>query len=545
MKKRIKLVVPIILIFVLILSFTSCSILNRKQGEYRINNYLNEVQPIQLLGRDLNVTYNDELVKNTTEKLQELITATNEGKMSEIKYVKLFNKYYSYFDELYTNYNYLEILTEVYGTDEYYDLKEKCYKDFIQASVDFDNVRCLIAKSVYRSTIFSNSTDEEIDNFVENIEKGNIEESSILTTEINNYKTQTSKGEITSVEMYMKCLPLYQQIAQLNGYDNYMEYAYNDYFSRSYTVEDSLLMIEMVMENLVPLYKQYETLMATQTSNLSKENIQELLIYNSGFFGRYKGIIDDYASFLGGNYLKNYNNLWSSGNYFFSNRDNSTVTAYQTRYSMSGESYIFFSKNYQDVSTFIHEFGHMNAASSNTIQDLDLLETQSQGNEVLFAYYLDYYNCLNEQLEDYNMNNLVFTLLKNIVRANILNQLEYYIFTNANEMTVDKIEFKYEELCSKYGYVDNATQLENKYWARSITFNPLYYISYSTSAFAALSVYTIAQTKGINEAKDSYIKCTSYSSTKENFSEVLSYSGLLNPFNIIDISQLTIDLKVA
>ena len=112
-------------------------------------------------------------------------------------------------------------------------------------------------------------------------------------------------------------------------------------------------------------------------------------------------------------------------------------------------------------------------------------------------------------------------------------------------MTVDKIEFKYEELCSKYGYVDNATQLENKYWARSITFNPLYYISYSTSAFAALSVYTIAQTKGINEAKDSYIKCTSYSSTKENFSEVLSYSGLLNPFNIIDISQLTIDLKVA
>ena len=204
----------------------------------------------------------------------------------------------------------------------------------------------------------------------------------------------------------------------------------------------------------------------------------------------------------------------------------------------------YFGKGYDSANTIAHEFGHyMNEIYNDDQyeQSFDLLETHSQGQEMLFVHYAKtrLEGTGLELVETYNLLSSIQTIIL-ATQVTCFEQavyLDQYDGVNADvimadgTITADEYDLLYSSISEHLG-IDEAYRVD-EYWRHVTIKSPCYYISYAVSGVNALQIYVDVIIKGYDAAKDSYLKLFTYTDVDPEMTteEVLLYAGLLSYTN--------------
>lgn len=403
-----------------------------------------------------------------------------------------------------------------------------------------------IYNSKFKDEFFKDYTEEELKNLV-----GDTLPNEYYALENENEKLLAEYDEISDIktstdvpEIYRKLIKNYKLQASYSGYNDFRDYAYKELYDRDFNKEEAITFSNYIKRYIVPLYDEktksfndkYET-----GSNKSKRTVAN---YIQGSYTSFKDEFKDYAKEIGGSYYLAYNNLWDNGYYFMGNSSSSDGAYTLYLYNLSTPA-CYFGPNYQSISTIVHEFGHYYSMleRGNSGGSLDLAETQSQGNELLFLSYLDSNKKFLPEtlsiLRDYQLSEA----LQTIILANLVNDFENTIYSTENLSLID-FDNLFINTCQKYGGYDYLKELFggdfSHYWRMVALDNPLYYISYSVGLIPAIGLYQMGM-NDFKSASDSYNKIIIYDYNTMSFLDVLDNASLYNPFDeksFIELSKL-------
>ena len=417
--------------------------------------------------------------------------------------------------------------------------------------------------SCYRDFYYYGMTEEEINAFL--FDSDAISNPEYTALKERNNEIETAFLALNEVEQKAKVAEMYAEFAENNnkmavlmGYDNYLEYAYENVYGRDYTYQDAAQLAEYVKTYIAPafvaIYKKWDTLAATDQADLDTYYRQ----VRDSFFTTLESnnLVNDYIDLLAFTsnpdkqmtFSDEFNKLMGDGNMFRGNYEGAFVTTI-TSVDLP---IAYFGKGYDYAFTIVHEFGHyMNEVYSADVveendefnQSYDLLEMHSQGNELLYLCYLKenagFTNVALSFVETYSLVNMLYSVMACMTidtfeQAIYLNQYEG---SNADtimadgKIAADEYDLLYTSICTDYGVKNEI----GDYWKYGMTItSPCYYISYSMSALSVLQIYEMANTDGFDVAKDAYLKLFTYVDelTEEKPSmtmeEILAYAGMLS-----------------
>ena len=413
--------------------------------------------------------------------------------------------------------------------------------------------------SMYREYFFYGATEDEIQAFLaDSIALANPEFSQLQArnTEIeiafDNIEDPTTSDLVC--ELYFELVQNNNRIAEILGYNNYLEYAYENVYEREYTYQDVATFTDYVVKYIAPIYNEVLAAHAANMSNggayTQKEIADFYSLVSESFFKNAQSnkLFNDYIDHMEMAFTSNpdklysfsdvLNALCSDGNLFRGNKD----AAYVTYLYGNKIPVVYFGNGYDTPLTVSHEFGHyMNEIYNQSMynQSYDLLETHSQAHEMLFIYYAkDYLSATGYRLaETYQM----YATLSSVISALRVDAFEQAIYLDSYDgyfaskimadgtITADEYDLLYESVGKDFGLHDGADDL--KYWRYGMTISsPCYYVSYSVSAINALQIYSKIFSEGFDAAKDSYLKLFTYTDVDPDMTmdEVLEYAGLVS-----------------
>lgn len=340
-------------------------------------------------------------------------------------------------------------------------------------------------------------------------------------------------------EYYRQMVVLNNQIAVMNGYDNYYDYATREVYGRDYTADDLATYHGYVKDNIAVKVGDLVTKWRDKYGKLGSN--EEL----------YKTFMDrDFDSkYLPDNYVMMYfeslgdtnmgiamRDVFASENCVFADNPNSHPTAFQTWLYESDKPFCLFGSSGQSATTIVHEVGHYYAAYTNDdIGDYDLCETHSQGNEFLFLNF-----CSDKLPKSVFTTAILYQLVNTcgtITLASIVDQFEQAVYALPNEvvaeMTVEDFDAIMTEIKSAGEYSGVTSNFIDpcEYWKRVAVSNPVYYVSYSVSAVAALNIYAMAL-EDIDAAYAAYQALVETPGIDEmGYVEALTAAGVASPFD--------------
>ncbi len=424
--------------------------------------------------------------------------------------------------------------------------------------------------SCYREFYYYGMTTEEINAFLFDSdavsnpeytalkEKNNAIEADFLALSESDQKTRLPL-------MYAEFAENNNKMAQIMGYENYLEYAYENVYGRDYSYEDAAQLAEYVKTYISPVFNAVYDLW-NSLAPTNQEDIDNYYIHVSDpFFETIDGntLVNDYIDLLAftSNPDKNisfsdeFNKLMGDGNMFRGDYEGAFVTTIASVKLPIA----YFGAGYDAPFTIVHEFGHyMNEVYSADVveeydefgQSYDLLEMHSQGNEMLYLSYLKEYGDLTKSalslIETYSLVNMLYSVMAGMT----VDAFEQAIYLNKYEGTNSDIimadgkisanEYKllYTSICTDYDVEDSI----DGYWEYGMTItSPCYYVSYSVSALSVLQLYEMANTDGFDVAKDAYLKLFTYvdENPEMTMEEILAYAGMLS----FKDEQLYVDLN--
>lgn len=408
--------------------------------------------------------------------------------------------------------------------------------------------------SMFREFFFEGATEEEINAFL-------FDSNAYANDEYTTLKNRNDEIELefngiidpaadpAVPELYSEFVDNNTRMAKLLGYDNYLEYAYENVYDRDYTYQDAAQFVEYVKEYIVPVYNAIYTEWNQITGGfLNQNDIDKYYsIVSNSFFSDALGnqLFNDYIDDMNMAFTSNpdkvisfsdvLNNLIADGNMF----RGSYAGAYVTYVRGANLPIAYFGSGYDSASTIAHEFGHyMNEIYNGDeySQSFDLLETHSQGQEMLFLHYTQK-QLMGNALKLVKTYSLLSTL-QTIILATQVDCFEQAIYLNNyagpgsesimadGKITANEYDAVYAGLSEYLGIDDRYTV--NEYWRYVTISSPCYYISYAISGVNALQIYVTAMSKGFDVAKESYLKLFTYTDVDSEMSteEILLYAGL-------------------
>ena len=474
---------------------------------------------------------------------------------------------YALFDEMMTEFYDLVInvvsqrqLAEIaYYCDMDDDALEETYnymKDYqTQAIADFYSLSRPIYDSCYREFYYYGMSEAEINAFlfdsdtVSNPEYTELKErNDAIESQVLALSNKQSGNELPM--LYAEFVENNNAMAKLMGYDNYLDYAYENVYDREYTYQEVSKIADYVKTYLSPvfdtLYKKFNNI--SLDTDETKDQYYSQVKYS--FFNNYKAntMVNDYIDLLAFDsnpdklisFSDEFNKLMRDGNMFRGDYEGAFVTSI----SSIGLPIAYFGSGYASASTVVHEFGHFineiyNGDLDGLNQSYDLLEMHSQGNELLYLCYLKNSGNLNNVALTAVETNVLVNMLYSVMAGLSIDTFEQAIYLNEydglnadvimadGEITYDEYDLLYQSICEEFG----AKTALHKYWRYGMTVtSPCYYVSYSVSALSVLQLYEMANTDGFDAAKDAYLKLFSY--TDENpdmtMEEVLEYAGMIS-----------------
>ena len=419
-----------------------------------------------------------------------------------------------------------------------------------------------IYDSPFRDQFYDDWTEEEIAIALRNA-AGYTDEMTALNTANNDllvaFRALDDSDEsfgLESARLFLDMAKNNQRIAALLQFDNYMEYAYSDIYSRDYTPADSAtfrdLFADGLMDQLAAAVEGYmENGMLYSTLNDKQFNVLYDLLYGDIQTDHFD-LVKNYAATVGETapkFLETFNDFWETKNYFFtSSQANSYAGAFTTYLYDSKTPVIYFGPDYHSPDTFLHEFGHYDSAVVAEGMDsisYDLAETQSQSDEFLFTYWLGLstQTTTNQKVARALAEYKIYELMSTILTASLVNDFENYVYTHLDEVTPEGLDDVLISLCDAYGGYDAVKTVlgynPEIYWHYVVMESPGYYISYAMSAVPVLEVYALAQSEGLVTAIEAYEKIIN-ADPEEGFLAALEGAGINSPFEAETYAALSL-----
>ena len=410
--------------------------------------------------------------------------------------------------------------------------------------------------SMFREHAFYGMTEEEINAFLFDANAvANPEYTALrnandeLELALNALSTNERMSGDEVPKLYAEFAKNSNEMAKILGYENYLEYAYENVYSREYSYLDVQEYLGYVKTYLVPVYNRFAT--EFKNVSISDQNVYNdyLAAFQDSFFDsrRSNKIYNDYIDKTGIGFTSNpdktynfsdvLNNLASDGNLFRGEYEG----AFVSYLGDAGIPFAYFGAGYNGLFTVAHEFGHyMNEIynDSEYDQSYDLLEVHSQGHESLFLYYLETEKIFSGQAMDLINLQQMYSYFSSIISGLQVDAFEQAVYLDNytgygseeimadGTITYDEYDKLYAYIATDFG-IDEGVQ-NNTYWRYGMTISSAcYYVSYSVSAVNALQVYMSAYNDGFDAAKDGYLKLISYTDENPdmNMIEVFEYAG--------------------
>ncbi len=419
----------------------------------------------------------------------------------------------------------------------------------------------------YREYFFSYDdgwTDEDIAQALVLSEKYGGGEFAEIQTRLKAIEVQSDAMDVSSdsfLSLYEEFVTLSNQVAEMSGYENYFDYAYENVFSRDYSPEQTATMRNYFKKHLKSLLGKINTekgsigrVVFNADDKKMYADISETAVYESFYSANY---IADYFKTLTINGKKkiNYydlaNQLMKEGRYFTGAYEG----AYTTWVDTLGMPVIYYGpESYSAAFTFVHEFGHYCNFIYNEQLSLsyDLDETHSQGNEFLFLAYLK--DALGEGKADVFRrieNDQFYNAVAILVLTAAIDEFEYAVYNNYSDLkakykdgiTKDEYQSLYDDILATYG-LTSSMGLNTQYWRYMTIGSAAYSISYGLSLIPCLELYIDAMENGLESASEKYLKLISFTDADgftrvdsegdvvldATYVEILNYAGLSNPF---------------
>jgi len=325
-------------------------------------------------------------------------------------------------------------------------------------------------------------------------------------------------------------------------YNSYADYIYERAYFRDYTPDELGTMREWAKEFVVPaldtivdlIYEHYEEYGLYFTTEFSESEIIET--------------VQPYLSSVSKNAADAFSALLEYGVYDLSPAENKRDGGFTASLDYYGIPFIFDCPygNAYDMETMIHEFGHYLQFYSNPMpmlyryDCLDISEIDSQGLEMLMMAYAD--DIFGEELGNIARILNLYQILNSIIDGCVIDEFQQAslaarmegTLNTAEEVTDLYLEIEgsyYGELYEYYGWQDAWYQVHHLYSS------PFYYISYATSATAALGFLAIAE-DNYNTAIELYNELIDMGCDK-GFAATLDSLGLPNPLTEEGCARLT------
>ena len=443
-----------------------------------------------------------------------VLYAVGQRQLAEIHYYcdmddKALKETYDYMMDYYTN-----VIATFYSLAE--PFYESCYREFFYYGMTEEEIKAYI----FDANAVSNPQYTALK------ERNNAIESEFLTL-----TNPTNDPKVP--ELYAEYVENNNKMAKLMGYSNYLEYAYENVYSREYTYQDAAEIVELARtKGLMSAFNNTYDHWNDITSSLSEKQIDLFESWTDYSFFEYLDgnvSLNDYIDLMAFtsnsdkqiSFSDEFNKLMADGNMFRGQYEGAFVTSI----SHIELPIAYFGQGYDNSFTVCHEFGHyMNEIynKSEFEQSYDLLEMHSQGNELLYLYQLKSYmgETMYDLVETYQLLNMLYTVMSGFA----VDTFEQAIYLNSysgsgaaeimadGKITYDEYDALYAAILKDLG-VD--TYLPTVYWRYGMTItSPCYYVSYSISAISVLQLYEMAHTDGFDVAKDAYLKLFTY--TDEN-----------------------------
>lgn len=490
-------------------------------------NTLNQSEPMTLFGMNLQLDYDAQAFNQLVDDSNALITRID-GKRSYTateanEIIKRINEMLSV---VYKQYDISYILADASGKAEDYNKKNEIYKAYYDLQDQYYAVYVALAKEgSYNHLFFKDKSQDYINQYIEDHspKEGSGGSVTITTAQkiemlLNDYKA----GKIERYPAYHDYVALAKQLATEKSYSSYLDYAYVQN-NREYSVAQAMDLCDYVTTYLTPLKTSLNNKLSEFDQNAEVKNAYKGLSNN--FFGKNIDLLREYSLNLGSPYKDNFQSFFEGGHYFFSNVNNPNVTGY-TAVNASLGRLIFLSRNYQDLMTLTHEFGHYNAGEVfGGVSSLDLSETQSNGNELLLLSFMKNSNLIDPSVAEAFVCDQLSKHINDVLLGCSVNELENFVYTSEFDQTT--LENKWEEILTKYGA--DVSRNHQDYMYQVLLNYRGYYISYAVSGIAALQLYAKA-VQDFTAAKNSYKSIFTKDSQNEKFKLSLENAGLIDIF---------------
>lgn len=343
-------------------------------------------------------------------------------------------------------------------------------------------------------------------------------------------------------EMYTKMVPLYiemvqnnNRMAQIFGYSNYYEYAYELIYTRDYGPEEIGTMRTLAAQYLPDTLEAALNNFITDMEDLNyfqQMNLSGFLF--DSYEDDYTDEIEAYLATLPEQTRSDMLDMFNGNILMLDGVDSAMEGAFTT--AISPNRYIcYFGPGYSSPLTIIHEVGHYYGAKHTYLNDLplDLAETQSQGNEWLFMSFME--NEMQTALYNSVVDYKLYSDLATIMLCVIIDEFEEQVYTHPNiaGLTSDDLDAIMAEVCESYGGIDfigeTVTDIQS-YWRMVVVEQPVYYISYGVSAIAAINIFTVAA-EDYEQAVEIYCSLIEDVDLEEGFLGNIGNAKLDGPFD--------------
>lgn len=526
--------------------------LTKKDLKYRdanvleIQNILNRLKYYELKGSDNEYIKNSE-VNGTLSRDKEALS-------------NLLDKLIRYFDDYYTKVSLLEIEVDRDTTN----IKKNHKLEVIKTTKKYIDNKALSKIRNLSKGVFCPILEEKFGkNYVDILKKDNTEYSKILPEynrlkkiesnllkeisdiksmslnkkkKINkDYKLGVNKSNLI-LSKYIELINIRNKIAYLFGYSNYANYADREIYCRDISFNKREEYIKAVKNYIVPLYKDvvsYDKKLS-YSSKINKKSVPN---------------INKIIKLVEPEIKKVDKTLETSFDYLVKNKTfdmDYNVNKIDQRYTLNlykyNTGYIFNlpQNNYNDIKSFIHEFGKYNSIfysnlnSINDVNNIDLKEMQSRFLEFIIAKDAKFAGKLKEAYKYTTYEDM----LKDIVMGSYYDEMQFLLYSS-NNLTLNDVNNYIKKLDKEYGLNNKTRGLKSKILENNELFDfPMKDISYSLSSLSAIKLGCLLE-DNYKGAVNIYLKIS-----KENginsyakLNEISGFNDLLSDKEVKKISK--------
>lgn len=438
----------------------------------RFQELLSQTQTLAIAGEDLEKT------QEVSEKLEEA-------------YMDLFDQYQTAY--------------VMYCLDQSDKTAQERYLHCVEVVADAEaayNASCKqiwLSETPLRDELFAEWSQEEINRMlsyndeIAQLEKRNEE----ITVEYRGLTVKGDEWKQAMIGLYNEMVSNNNRIAELYGYANYYEYAYDVVYQRDYEPEQIQMLRQYAAAYLPEIYGEASAQYGKLYERLGKQD-QNLIseLQNQNYDSIRKNYVDLYIADMPESSKEIMRSMFTENRAVFTSYKNAYKGAFTT--FIDDQPFCYFGPGYCDSETVIHEMGHYYGSdfAESWSQPVDLAETQSQGNEWLFLQFMksqlpiEVYECM---VEEKLSSDIAYILCFVMV-----DQFEEMVYTHekAGNLTLEEYDGLMEQVAEDFGgieYISDILNVQN-YWKRVVLETPVYYISYAVSGLAAMNLFTVAQT---------------------------------------------------